>query len=328
MSSTAKRVLFFIVAAAIISTFMVGCGRGVVAKVNGRKITRQEYYDRLERLPYADNTTGQTMEAGALVLQRLVTEELILRMADKQRCAPTDEQINARIATAMKQPGFAANMKKNGITKEQFREMMRVEQAAFNLQTRGVKVTQDDVKAFYDQNKATVFTTPEQAYLAGIFLNSKAEADKAISLLKSNVEFGTVARTMSRHPSARVDGKLAPISRGDRGIPPAIQDIIFATPKGKWTNPIASGQGGYVIFQILNHIPAKEQKLPDVQNAIRDRLMLQKGMQKNANLNEELTKYKDTSKIDVMIERYKSYINPPKEAPVPAEAKGKAPKKK
>lgn len=328
MSSTAKRVLFFVIAAAVIATFMVGCGRGTVAKVNGRKITRQEYYDRLERLPYADNTSGQTVEAGALILQRLITEELILKMADKEHVTPTDQQINDRVAAAVKQPGFAANMKKNGITKEQFREMMRVEQAAFNLQTKGVKVTQADVKKFYDDNRTTVFTTPEQAYLSGIFVNSKAEADKAMSLLKSGVEFGTVARTMSKHESARLDGKLAPISRGDKGIPPAVQNIIFSTPKGKWTNPIASGQGGYVIFQVNQHIPKKEQKLADVQAAIRDRLMLQKGMEKNANLNEELTKFKNSSKIDVSIERYKAYITPPKEAPAAAgAAKGEAPKK-
>jgi parvulin-like peptidyl-prolyl isomerase len=315
MSSITKRVLFFVVAASLIATFMVGCGRGVVAKVAGRKITRQEYYDRLERLPYADQQSGQTMEAGALVLQRLITEELILRLADKERCGPTDQQINDRIASAMKQPGFAANLKKTGVSKEQFREMMRVEQGAFNLQTRGVKVTPDDVKAFYEQNKSTMFTAPEQVYLAGIFLNSKSEADKAMALLKSGVEFGTVARTMSKHPSAKMDGKLAPISRGSRGIPQAVQDIVFATPKDKWTNPIASGGGSYAIFQVLQHIPKKEQRLADVQNVIHDRMMLQKGVQKNANLNEELTKFRDTSKIDVMVERYKSYILPPKEAP-------------
>ena len=325
MSSITRRVLFFVVAASLIATFMVGCGRGVVAKVNGRKITRQEYYNKLERLPYADQQAGQ-LEAGQLVLQRLITEELILRLADKERCAATDQQVNVRIALAMKQSGFAANLKNTGISREQFREMMRVEQSAFNLQTRGVKVTPNEVKQFYEQNRATAFTTKEQVYLAGIFLNNKSEADSATALLKSGVEFGTVARTMSKHDSAKFDGKLAAISRGQSGIPPAVQDIVFATPKDKWTKPIASGNGTYAIFQVLNHVPKKEQRLADVQNVIRDRMMLQKGVQKNGKLDDGLTKFRDSSKIDVMIERYRSYLLPPKEAPAapgPAKAGNK-----
>lgn len=327
MSSILKRVLLFVVLASAFAAFVVGCGgRSVVAKVNGRKITRQEYYDRLERLPYVDAASGQTTDAGILVLQRLVTEELLLRMAENQHVAPTDEQIKDRIAQSMKSPGFAANMRKSGVTKDQMKELMRVEQAAFNLQTKGVTVTPQDIKSFYDQNQAAQFTVPEQVYVAAIFVNSKADADKAMSLLKNKVEFGTVARTMSKHPSAKVDGKLAPLTRGDKGVPEAVQSLIFSTPNNQYTNPIPSGNGSYVIFQVLQHIPKKVQKLADVQTAIHDRLMLEKGMQKNPNLNGELAKFRDTAKIDIMIDRYKSILTPPKTAPAapgaPAQAQG------
>ena len=244
MISTQKRVLLVVCGAFVLSTLVVGCGRGTVAKINGRKITRQEYYDRLERMQSADPATGQPVEAGALVLQRLVNEELIVRLAEKESVPPTEGQIQERIAQAMKQPGFATSMKQNGMTKDQLRELMRVEQAAFNLQTKGVKVTPAEVKQFYDKNKATVFTTPERVHLQGIFTDSKADMDKVVSMLKSGVEFGVVARTMSKHDSAKVDGRLAPLDRGARGIPESVQKIIFGTPRDKATPPVSTGSGG------------------------------------------------------------------------------------
>lgn len=312
MSSMLKKVLLFTALAAVMATFVAGCGQSSVAKVNGRKITRKEYYDTLERLPYADQAQGgQSIEAGALVLQRLITEELLLRLADKDKVAPTEQQIKDRIAQAKKQPGFSADMKKNGITNELLKERMRVEQAAFNLQTKGVTVTPDEIKKVYDANRATAFTIPEQVYLAAIFVTNKADADKAMNLLKTNVEFGTVARTMSKHPSAKNNGRLAPLARGAKGIPTEVQNTLFNTPKGRWTNPINAGNM-YIIFQVLNHVPQKVQSLADVQNTIRDRLMLQKGVTKNTNLNEELAKFRETAKVECLIERYKPMVIPPK----------------
>lgn len=323
MSSIQKKVLLAIGAAFLVTTFTVGCGRGTVATVNGRKITRQEYYDRLERLPYRDPNTGQPMEAGALVLQRLINEELILRLAESKNVPPTDQQVNDRLAQASKQPGFSANMKASGVTKDQLKELMRIEQAAFNLQTKDVKVSEADVKKYYDQNKETQFTIPEQVNLAGIFVNSKAEADKAMGLLKSGVDFATVASSLSKDPvSAKQGGRLRPIARGDRNIPEAIQKIIFATPRGKYTNPIPSGGNTYVIFQVLQHRQKRTQSFADVSTPIRERMMVAKGMAKNPALNQDLEKFRESAKVDVGIDRYKKMLVPEK-----PESKAKEPKK-
>ena len=312
MSSIQKRVLLMIGAALVLSTFVIGCGRSTVAAVNGRKITRKEYYDRLERLPYTDPQTKQSVEAGVLVLQRLISEEMILRLAEKEGVAPTDQQIKDRIAQSSKQPGFAQNMQNSGITKDQFRELMRVEQAAFNLQTKGAKVPPAQVRAFYDKNRATVFTIPEQVQLAGIFVNSKAEADNAMTMLKKEVAFGTVAQALSKHPSAKTGGRLSPLARGDKGVPEYVQKPIFSTPRNKWTAPISDGRGGFVIFQVLQHLPQRTRAFKDVESMIRDRMMLEQGVQKNADLDEKMTKFREAAKIDVSIERYKKILVPEK----------------
>ena len=293
-----------------------------VATVDSEGIPWQVYYSRVEHLPYQDNSTGQSTEAGLLVMQRLVTERLLLKMAQDQGVAPTEEQIANRVATAMKQPGLAQNMRRSGIGEAQFKEMMRIEQAAFNLQTKGMTATTDEISKFYDAHVAN-FTSPKMVHLAGIFVDSKKDADKAMALLKSNVEFGTVARTMSKHQSSKYDGKLAPISRGAAGIPESVQKTIFSTPVGKYTRPIASGGGAYAIFSPLQYVPSKVQKLDEVADAIRDRVMLEKGMKQNPSINTELTKMRDSSDIKVSIKRYAGQIaQPPAEPTGPAVIRG------
>lgn len=317
MSSIHKRALLAIVAAAVLTTFVVGCGRGTVAKVNGRKITRQEYYKKLERTKYQSPAGGgQTIEVGVLVLQQLISEELILRLAEKENVGPTQQQVKQRVAYALKQPPIQEEMKVSGMTKDELRERMRVDQAGFNLQTRGVKVTGKEVKDFYEKYKDTQFTSPEQADVAAIFTDNKSQMDKALGLLESGVDFGTVARTFSTHPaSAQQDGRLArAIMRGDQNIPESVQDLVLSTARNKYTKPILYGEsGGFVIFKVLMHRPKKTQKFGEVEYFIRQRLMVEKGLEKKIDLNQELNDYRKTAKIEISIERYKKLLVPEEE---------------
>lgn len=317
MGRANSRLLLAVLATVLLAIFITGCGRDTVAKVNGQKITRQEYYDRLERLPYRDPMNGRQMESGAWVLDRLVTEKLILGMAEKEKIAPTDEQIEERVANAQKQSGFAAKLKEAGFTKEQFKDLMRVEQAAFNLQTKGVKVTKEEINSYYEENKKTRFTDPEQASVAAIFVKDKADADKAMGLLDKNVEFGIVSSRLSSSPElAAQGGKLKePIVRGDRRVPEAIQNIILSTAKNKYTKPIPGDQGGFVIFKVLSHVPEKTKKLREVEFNIRQQIMVQKGVEKkNINVEEQLGKYRESAKIVIDIDRYAKMLQPTKQA--------------
>jgi foldase protein PrsA len=310
MSSANRRVILALIALAVLATFVVGCGRGTVAKVNGRKITRQEYYDRLERLPYPDPATNQQNEAGATVLDRLVTEELILRLAEKEKVGPTEQQVKERMAQTMKTPGFAAQMKASGFSKDQFKERMQVEQAAFNIQTKGVAVTKKESRDFYEKNKdLPPFTTQEQANVGALFLANKADTEKAQTLLKKGVDFGTVASMLSKDPvSSKQGGRLGrPIIRGDKNIPAEIQDIIFKTKTNDCTEPIPAGNGT-VIFKVFLHRPKKTQPFSEFEYLIKQRLSVEKGLAKQIDINKKLEAFRKTAKIDVAIERYKPFI--------------------
>ena len=254
-----------------------------------------------------------------MVLRDLINEELLLRLAEKEKVAPTDAQVNERYAEMQKQPEFQQKMKEAGLSKDQAKDLVRILQAHFNLVTRGITVPDKEVKDFYEKNKKTHFTVPENADVAAIFCESKADAEKAIGMLKKNVEFATVAAQLSSDPvSKERGGRLArPVYKNDPVLPEAVWKKVLATKRGEYTEPIPD-QTGSAIFNVIGHNPEKTQKLPEVRFLIRDSLMREKGAAK-WNVDDELNKFRETAEIRIMIDRCREQLLPKEGGPgVPA----------
>lgn len=308
MTRKYARALLAFMALTVLAVFIAGCGRGVVAKVNNRKITEDEYYSRLEHLP-VPGPNGQKMEAGVAVLQRLIDEELVVRLAESKGVAATDQQVEERYAQMKKSPNFKNQLKESGITTDQVKQMLKVEQAAFNLQTRGVKVSDSDVNDYYNTHLQTQFTQPEHAYVAIIVSKNRAEADKAYEML-AKVPFDTVARSVSIDATKSNGGKFpTAIVRGDKNVSKGVQDAIFNTPVNKYTKPLPFPKGQYVIFQVIQHNQKETKKLDsDLKYTIRQTLMIQKGMVRKNNLQQDLADFRKSAQIQVFINRYKEQL--------------------
>ena len=333
MTSAGRKALALVLMAAVAAAFLAGCGKSTVAKVNGRKISRQEYFSRLERMPMGNEQ--MQAEAGMVVLRDLINEELLLRLAEKEKCPPTDAQVNERYAQMQKQPQFMARIKESGLSKEQAKDLVRILQAHFNLLTRGIKVPDKDVKGYYDRFKMTQFTVPENADVAAVFCEKEADVKKAQSLLKQGVEFATVAKQLSSDPNSKDrGGRLArPVYRNDPGLPPKVWQAVLATKKGQFTEPI-SDETGFVIFKVVRVNPSKTQKYEDVKYSIWDGMMREKGSRK-WNVDAELNKFRESAEIKIMIDRYRDKLIPKEGGPglpggekKPAESKQPAGTKK
>lgn len=314
MKTLYKWVLLAITTCMLLSVLVIGCGqKNTVATINKRSITRDEYVNRLELTQVPGQAPGQQMDAGAYVLQRMIDEELILQLAESKGVKPTDAQIQKRLANAKKEnANLSKLLKDKGITEDQFKQMVTIQQAVFNLSTKDVKVDDKDVKAFYDQHKQDIYTVPEQAQIAIIVTKSKADADKAIGMLDKGIQFSTVARSISIETNTAANGgSLGTISKGQRGLPTAIQDseaAIFSTAEGHHTSPTALGGGKYAIFQVQKKDAAKAQSFNDVEEKIRENLMLEKGRARKNDVAGDLEKFRKGAKIDVSIERYKNLL--------------------
>lgn len=278
-----------------------------VAEVNGRKISRDQYYYRVERMPGFPGQ-AEPAEAGIVVLRDLINETLILQLAEQEKCAPTDAQIKERYAEMKRQPGFEAKLRESGMTEAQSTELIRILQAHFNLVTRRITVSPKEVVDYYNQFQETQFTTPENTEVAAIFCEKKVDADKAMALLKKGVKFADVAKQFSSDPISRDRGGLLgrPIYVDDPVVPPQVWKKVLATKEGEYTEPIYD-QTGSVIFQVIRHNLKKVKKLPEVRFAIRDVLMREKGAKK-WNIDEELNKFREKADIKIMIDRYRDQV--------------------
>ncbi|MBP6965443.1 MAG: peptidyl-prolyl cis-trans isomerase [Armatimonadetes bacterium] len=313
MSKAVSKTVLMAMAALVAASFLAGCGKSSVAKVNGRKISRQEYYDRLERMPMGN--PPMQVEAGVVVLRDLINEELLIRLAEKEKVPPTNAQVDERYKQMEKQPQFMAKMKESGLTKDQAKDLVRILQAHFNLMTRGIKVTDEEVKKYYEANKDKQFTIPENAEVAAIFCENKATADKAMNLLKQNVDFATVAKQLSSDPNSKDrGGRLGrPVYVNDQGLPEAVWKKVLATKKGAYTEPIAD-QTGFVIFKVIRQNPKKVQKFEEVKFLLWDGMMREKGGQK-WNVDAELNKFRETADVKIMIDRYRDQLLPKEGGP-------------
>ncbi|MHB1457576.1 MAG: SurA N-terminal domain-containing protein [Armatimonadota bacterium] len=324
MRNAPKTALLTVAAATVLATFITGCGNNSVATVDGVKISKQEYYDRLEQQPAGtDPETKKPIEAGAAVLQQMVTEKLIIRLAEKEKVPPTEEQVQDRLDQLKKAtPNFSAKLKEVGITEDQLKREIRIQRAAFNLQTKGVTVSDDKVKQNYEENKNTLYTEPESANVAAIFAKDKADADKAVALLGQGVTFERVVQQYSQDPtSAAQGGKVStPIIR-DPGKPQPYQDAIMQTKVGGITKPIALPGGassGYAIFKVLDHKDKRIKPLSEVQSQIKDQLLTELGQAKNPPVKEQLDKFREKAKVEVAIDKYKEFLKPKKAEPTTA----------
>ncbi|MGB9608405.1 MAG: hypothetical protein ACPL7E_07705, partial [bacterium] len=115
----------------IFGTLMLaGCGKKVVAVVNGEKITKEELRDEAERV------------AGRDVLVNLIRQKIILQAAKKEGVYPSKEEVEKEIEFRKREnPTFLEDLKKQGTSLEEYKEQLIESLAEINLVTKGIKVS-------------------------------------------------------------------------------------------------------------------------------------------------------------------------------------------
>ena len=105
---------------------------------------------------------------------------------------------------------FDAELKRTGPEPEQARDIIRanlVQEAIFNKVTKDVKVTDEQVKAYYDKNKAQYGTPPETRQARHVLVKEKALADDLYAWLKAGGDWKAIAKKrICRTPPRRTRG--------------------------------------------------------------------------------------------------------------------------
>jgi parvulin-like peptidyl-prolyl isomerase len=207
-------------------------GKDDVAVVGTIHITRTELDHQIQLQQKSAQVSGQTLpkpgtanfksQVSDPILQRLVTEaeeeniakELGITVSDDEVQKKLDEGVQQQFGSTAKYQAF---LKKYGITEDDLKS--QVVRPSL-LQTKIVdklksqyKVTDAQVQAYYDKNKAT-FKQPDTRKVHYILTKDKADADAARTQLVKGADFGAMVKKYSldfqNNPSGSLSASSTP----------------------------------------------------------------------------------------------------------------------
>ena len=268
------------------------------ATVNGRDISRDEVEKTYRREAAAQQPSEEEALAGKLqLLNEMIVEELLLAKARELKIEVAATEVDNAFAEAKKNVSddqFQKELSSRNLTADDMRESLRRDMLTSKVIEREVtskiSVTEDDVKSFYEANKAGFNRTEDAVHLAQIVVTpqranqqinrsgndagtpeeSQAKAQMLMERLKAGAPFAQMAADFSEDPeSAQRGGDLGfiPVS-ALRQQPPPLRDAALNSPVGSVR--LVSIQGVHTIVAVIARDTAgqKDLSMPAVREMI------------------------------------------------------------
>jgi foldase protein PrsA len=192
----------------------------------------------------------------------------------------TKADIEKRYRDALKQQGFTDAEARAGL------EFTLVREKIYEKVTSGVKVSDSDVRDYYNSHKAAYQTPaqPASRRVRHILVKSKSLADQLYGRLQKNPSlFPTLAKRYSTDTSSKVNGGELPGGAVKGRTVPPFDKVAFSIPTNKISKPVHTRFGWHII-QALGPIkpgtPVKPTPFSQVEAPIRQQLLAQKKQQK------------------------------------------------
>jgi foldase protein PrsA len=227
----------------------------------------QEYLDstyKVNKQPIPKQGSPEYTQAVQKVVSYLVQKSELEQEAAKRgitvSAADVDKKINQDIVQFFKNKKalLLAAMKKQGVTMAEFRQTVAfsVLQTKLVAQlTKNNKVTEAEVKKYYDQNKTTQFTKPAQRLIAHILVKTKAQADSLYKKLQNGADFAKLAKKYSTDTgSAKQGGQLG--LQAENALVKPFAKVAFAIPTNTISKPVHSQFGWHIIKPYGPVVPA------------------------------------------------------------------------
>lgn len=288
-----------------------GCSGDAVAKVNGTKITQEEYDSIIAVAKKQDATMAslkdddpQLLQYKRLILDSMIEAELVRQDAKAQGAKIGDAEVDAKLeeikAGYPDEETFNQTVEQSGMTMEQIRQSIS-DQLMYEFLYEKVapasEVTSEQVEAYYEQNKATQFTTDTQSHLFHILFatDDKATAEKVLKELQGGGDFAAAAKKYSTDPGSKDSG-------GDLGTASTSNYVAeFKTAADKLKVGELSGlvetEFGWHIIKKTEEKKGGLQKLADVAATIKTTLEQES---RNEVWQEYLAQLKADAKIEIL----------------------------
>ncbi|MGB4592560.1 MAG: peptidylprolyl isomerase [Coriobacteriia bacterium] len=290
---------------------VAGCNGDAVAKVNGTKITREEF-DAIVAVAKKQDTTmaalkdddPQLLQYKRLILDSMVEAELVRQDAKAQGAKIGEAEVTAKLdeikAGYPDEETFNQTVEQSGMTMEQIRQSIS-DQLMYEFLYEKVapasEITSDQVEAYYEANKATQFTTPDQSHLFHILFatDDKATAEKVLKEIQGGGDFEALAKEYSTDPGSKDSG-------GDLGTAATsnyVEEFRVAADKLKVgeLSGLVQSEFGWHIIKKTEEVKGGVQKLDEVAATIKSTLEQES---RNKVWQEYLTQLKADAKIEIL----------------------------
>jgi foldase protein PrsA len=265
-------------------------GTEAVAKVNGEAITANDLYQIMVR------------QVGTQAVEQIVTQRLIDNEAKKSNITVSDDELNKEVDNIKLSMGgndelFNQQLAASGYTVEDLKKELVTQVQLDKLIAPQIKVTDEDIKKYYDENKES-FATDEQVRASHILVDTKEEAEAIVKQLKEGADFAKLAKEKSKDTvSAANGGDLDYFSKGQ--MVPEFEEAAFNTPVGQISD-IVKSQYGYHIIKVTDKKPAGTPTFEEKKEDIRETLTAQQRSQKAQAYIQDL---KSKAKIENYLEK-------------------------
>lgn len=242
----------------------------VLAIVNGKEITEQDFQTALFRFPENKRGAFASGEGKKQLVEQLIAFELFYQNGKETGIQETKEY---KIAL--------------GAAEKEITTQLSIEKAL-----RDVVVTEKEIEDYYAANKEA-FKVPEMVAARHILVETEEEAKEVEGKVKEGMSFEEAAQQYSTCPSKEQGGNLGQFGKGQ--MVPEFEEAAFALEIGTLSEPVKT-QFGYHLIEVQGKTEATQKNLEEVKEMIKGNLLQQRQNHKYMTMLEEL-KGKYTTEI-------------------------------
>ena len=285
-------------------------GKEVIAKVNDGSILKSDYDRQVAQVKSALEANGQDFSTAdgkkvlkdvkEKVLEAMVSDQLILQQAKENNVTLKEGEFEQAINDLEQYHGgkdaLETYLKQQGFDRQSFETLVQ-EQLIMNhfkeKLTSHIKVTDEEVKKYYDDNK-TMFELPAPEIRAShILVDTENQAKKILAEIKNGADFAKLAEEYSKDPGSKESGgDLGYFAKGK--MVPEFERAAFALKPGEISDVVKS-EHGYHIIKVTGERTSLS--FDDAKDYIRYNL-------ENTKKEEEFTKHLDKWEKQSKIEKY------------------------
>jgi len=217
-----RKAVFFCILFLIFS-----CSRNYIARIGSRKITPEEFKNRMLEVPYYYRGFLETQGGRKLYLDGIVNELLLVELA-KAKGIHRRPQIKERI--------------------QMLEDQILLESIVEELKKDQLKVTDEEIEKFWEEHK-DMFVKPQRVRVSHILVDDKSKAEEILKKIKEGASFSELAKKFSLdRESSHRGGDLGYFERGI--MVPEFEKAAFSLKEIGEISPLVKTPFGWHIVKL------------------------------------------------------------------------------